>query len=190
MASGEASSKPWPQDMGSLLARLDAVYKRVDQTISTLSHTQLTALRDQQGWTVKDHLAHLVVWERGTLYLLQKLPRYTGLGIDEATYLRHDGDELNLILHKQTRSWSLETVLAAFRRVHQDLALVLAGLSDDDLRQPYSHYQPNEPGEDDGTPILAWVAAIADHQEEHLGWMTKIASSTYMSKELSVISCQ
>lgn len=177
MAGGETKSKPWPQDKATLLARLATVHKRVEQTIATLSPTQLTALCDQQGWSVKDHLAHLVVWERATVYLLQKLPRYAGLGIDEATYLRYDGDNLNAILHERTRSWSLETVLAAFRRVHQDLALVLAGLSDDDLRQPYSHFQPDEPREDGGAPVLAWVAGIADHQEEHLGWICRIASA-------------
>jgi uncharacterized damage-inducible protein DinB len=178
MATVKRSSEPWPQDMAALVARLDAAHRKVERTISALSPTQLTALRDERGWSVKDHLAHLIVWERGALYLLQKLPRYAGLGVDEATYLRHDGDELNTILHEQTQSWSLETALAAFRRVHQDLALVLAGLSYDDLRLTYTHYQPNEPGEDDGAPVLAWVVAIAHHHEEHLGWMIEIASST------------
>jgi hypothetical protein len=178
MSSGEKSSEPWPQDRGALLTRLAGAHRRVEQTLSTLSPTQLTALRDQQGWSIKDHLAHLVVWQRGTIYLLQRLPRSTGLGIDEEAYRRHDGNELNTILHQQTQSWSLDTVLAAFSRVHQDLLLVLIGLSDDDLHRSYIHYQPHDPGEDDGTPILAWVAGIADHQEEHLGWMTALASST------------
>ncbi|RIK33858.1 MAG: hypothetical protein DCC55_34165 [Chloroflexi bacterium] len=181
MPSGGTNFAPWPQGKATLLVRLETAYRAIEQTVSTLSYTQLTVLQDQRGWTIKDHLAHLVVWEKGTVYLLQKLPRYAGLGIDKLTYLRHDGDKLNAILYEQTHSWSLDTVLAAFKRVHQDLALVLAGLSDDDLRQPYSHFQPDEPHEDGDAPVLAWVADIAGHQKEHLGWIIHIASSTTLT---------
>jgi hypothetical protein len=136
-----------------------------------LSEEQRITWLDANGWLVKDHLGHLTAWERGTVFLLKKQSRPDGLGIVEATFLNHDGDELNALLHLRTKDRSLHDVLVDFRQVHQDLRTTLDQFTYADLLKTYSDYQPDEPGEDDGTPIPAWVAGIANHYDEHRGWI-------------------
>ena len=48
----------------------------------------------------------------------------------------------------------------------------LAGLSDEDLFKTYSYYQPDEPGDDSGDPILNWIMGNTyEHYAEHQAWI-------------------
>ena len=50
--------------------------------------------------------------------------------------------------------------------------------SDADLRKTYSHYQPDEPGEDSGEPIMRWVAGNTyEHYAEHQEWIEALIKS-------------
>ncbi|MCL4835299.1 MAG: hypothetical protein KJZ86_22865, partial [Caldilineaceae bacterium] len=51
----------------------------------------------------------------------------------------------------------------------------IAGLSDEDLQKPYSHYLPNEQDDDD-VPIIARLAGYtSEHFDEHLPWIRHLA---------------
>ena len=44
----------------------------------------------------------------------------------------------------------------------------LHALTDADLLKTYSHYQPDEPGEDSGSPIVGWITGNTYyHYDEH-----------------------
>lgn len=53
-------------------------------------------------------------------------------------------------------------------------------MSDDDLRLPYNHYQPNEPRDaNDNRPALDWVAGNTyDHYAEHIDWINQLMDSS------------
>ena len=160
-----------PRTKAELLERIERARAALEQTISGLSDAQLVA-PGSDGWSVKDHLAHLTTWEQGIAALLERRPRYAAMHLDEQTYLTAGEDDINSIIYEHNKDRSLAEVLAAFEQGHQQVLAALAGLTDADLFKTYSHYQPDEPGEDSGEPILRWIAGNTyEHYAEHEAWI-------------------
>jgi len=172
------NERPLPEDKADALERIERARAALDQTIAALSEAQLVAPGPHEGWSVKDHLAHLATWEAGLAALLRKQHRYAAMGVDdvdEETALSSDADALNAIIYARTKNRSLADVRGALRDAQQLLLEALAALSEDDLRKTYSHYQPDEPGEDSGEPILGWIAGNSyDHYAEHQRWIEEL----------------
>ena len=161
-----------------LLAQIDQVWRDFHAGFTRFTAEQIVTPQDPQGWTVKDHLAHLVAWERSCIALLQGRPRHQGLGVDEALYLRHDYDATNAAIQARTQDQPLADVLAVFRTVHQTLLELIAPLSDADLQQPYSHYLPNEPGPGDGPSVIDVIHGnTIGHYLEHLSYMQTLVAA-------------
>lgn len=81
-------------------------------------------------------------------------------------------DERNDIIYQQNKERSLTEVLAAFEETHQQMLATLDRLTYADLLRSYSHYQPDEPRQDSGDPILKWIMGnTAEHYAEHLDWI-------------------
>ena len=140
----------------------------LDAAIEPLDDATLDA-SPAGGWSIKDHLAHLTAWERSIAAMLRGRPRHEGLGVDRTTYLGHDIDEINQEVYERNRDRPASEILADFRRSHQEIMSILEGISDEDLRKPYSHYLPEEPGEETGAPIVNWIAGDTySHYLEHL----------------------
>jgi len=165
-----------PTSVDDTLQRMDSGWLRLSAFIEGLTPAQLTRPTDAAGWTVKDHLAHLAAWERSMAYALQGRPRHEGLGVDEGTYLNDtDAEDINEAVHAASRDVPLDDVLATLRANHERMRELVAGLTDADLRRSYSSFLPNEPGKDDGQPIVARIAGNAyEHYDEHLPWMERI----------------
>jgi hypothetical protein len=84
----------------------------------------------------------------------------------------YEGWSVNEIIYERTKDRSLADVRSDLGRAQQELLAALAGLTDADLQRTYSHYQPDEPGEDSGAPVLEWIAGNSyEHYEEHLEWI-------------------
>ena len=151
-------------------------WQALDAVLQQLSDAQMTTLRDAEGWTVKDHLIHLTVWERSVVFFLQHKPRHLGLGIDESRYRRGPVDAINAEVHRQTKDLSLDEALEQFKEVHRQFLELFQGLTDADLRRSYHDYLPDEPGE--GEARLAYTVIrnnTSDHYAEHLGWIELLA---------------
>lgn len=44
-----------------------------------------------------------------------------------------------------------------------------------DLFRTYSYFQPDEPGEDSGRPIIAWIIGNTyEHYDEHRAWIEEL----------------
>ena len=160
-----------PQDKADLLERIRRTRADLEQAIRRLSPAQLVAPGAAAGWSVKDHLAHIAVWELGLAALLQRRLRYAAMEVDEATYLR-GADAINETIYERNKGRSAPDVLAEFRRAHQELLAAVGGLTEADLLKTYSYYQPDEPGEDSGAPIVRWIAGNTyEHYAEHQEWI-------------------
>jgi hypothetical protein len=146
--------------------------------LQRLSDAQMTGLRDAEGWTIKDHLIHITVWERSVVFFLQHQPRHLGLGVDESVYSRGPVDAINAAVYQQSKNLSLDEALAQFREVHRQLMELFQSLTDADLFRPYRDYLPNEPGE--GEARLTYTVIrnnTADHFAEHQGWIELLAGA-------------
>ncbi len=161
-----------PQDKAELLDRIDRARASLNEVIARLGDTQLVAPGPDGRWSVKDHLAHLAAWELGIAALLRRRPRFAAMQLDEQTYLNTDANGLNTIIHQQNQGRSLGEVRLVFREAQRELLTALDSLTDADLFKTYSSYQPDEPGEDSGAPIVGWIAGNTyEHYDEHRGWI-------------------
>lgn len=159
-------------DKKELLAKNERAWLALNEALIRLDPQELTGIYDAQGWAVKDHLFHLAAWERSMIYFLQGKPRYEGLGVDETTYLTGGYEAINAVIQQQNRKMSLTEVMEQLQTTHLQLTGMIQKLTDVELRQPYRHYLPDEPGEGDGPPAIDLLLGnMAYHFEEHMRWI-------------------
>lgn len=156
-----------------LIRAIEHTWPALNTALDRLTPSQLMR-KDGEGWTVKDHVTHMAAWERSVVFLLQGKPRHEGLHVDEAIY-NAGVEQVNIVVQQQHADLSWNDTLAQLRDVHQQMMTLLDALSDADLQQPYRHYLPDEPGDDDGRPVLNIVCGdTADHFREHQGWIESL----------------
>ncbi len=159
-----------------LLSEIAQTWDALNERLESLSEQQLTHLKDGQGWSIKDHLTHLTAWERGSVFFLQGRPRYEGLGVDRSLYLTDFEEEVNAAIQQAHQDQTLSAALEESRETHQQLLRLLDGMSEADLRKPYRHYLPDEPGgETNRLAIDVVYNNSANHYREHLPWIEAIA---------------
>jgi len=168
-----------PRDKADLLVRIDAAHSELESAIVGIPADQLGSLHDAEGWSVADHLAHLAAWERSMLALFSGQPRHEGLGIDRETYESGNIDAINAAVRATSAGQSADAAIADFEKTHADLMARVATMTDDDLRQSYPHFLPDEPGSgfgnDSGDPILWRLCGnTAEHFVEHCAMLLAV----------------
>jgi len=164
-----------PRTVANLLALIAASRGTLAAVVEPLSEAELSA-PGPEGWAVKDHLAHLAVWQRSLIALLEGKNRHAAMGLPgekEAI----SGDELNARLYQLHRDRPGAEVLAFSHDTHARLLAVLGRLSDQDLMMPYSHFQPDDPPYN-AQPVLGWIAGNTfGHEAEHLTWIEQVLAA-------------
>lgn len=154
-----------------LLRRIQVGWDEFHAFLSHYSPDQLSTLKDAVGWTPKDHIVHLALWEDSITALLSGQSQREGLGLDEATWAS-DYDHQNAVLRERYLALTLDEALDLFQRSHAALIAKVEAMSDEDLQRPYKHYQPDSDREQ---PVIGWI--IGDtyaHYEEHTPWIAAI----------------
>src|SRR5690242_3764495 len=79
----------WPSPMSDIQVtkaemsrRIITGYDALKQLLSTWTDEQLVTPGGPDGWSVKDHLAHLAVWERGEAAILRHEDQLKAMGLD------------------------------------------------------------------------------------------------------------
>ena len=154
-----------------LFADIDRDWHALHAHLARLTEQQLTSVHDQEGWAVKDHLAHLAAWEDSILVLFQDKPRHQGLGVAEALYASGSFDAVNAAIYEQRKDLPLDQVLSRLQGTHDQLLALIQPLSDDDLNRPASSYFRNlSPAERRRLADLV-RENTAEHYAEHLDWI-------------------
>jgi hypothetical protein len=160
-----------------LMQAIDRAWTALNAALDRLSEAQLTALKDPQGWAIKDHLVHLTYWERSVVFFLRGEPRHTALGVDEALYLKGSDDEINAAIFHAHADVALAEALSRFRKTHQQLMTLLQPLTDADLQKRYRDYLPGESAEGAGPPAINVIYGnSANHFAEHLTWIERLVN--------------
>ncbi|MCA0354904.1 MAG: ClbS/DfsB family four-helix bundle protein [Chloroflexi bacterium] len=133
-----------------------------------LSYEQLTGPTDAAGWTIKDHVIHLALWEKTLQALLNSESRPASIAIDEAVW-KQGYEEVNQILYQRYRDVPLDEVYATLETTRQALIARINQFSDSDLLRPHREFQASSNLDD---PIVRWMAY--EHYAEHLPWMQAI----------------
>jgi uncharacterized protein (TIGR03083 family) len=130
------------------------------------------------GWTVKDHVAHVGAWERSLLALIVGQSRAAAMGVSETA---EGTDAINEEIRKLHAKDTPEEALAYFRDSHAQMVAELGKLSDADLQKPYSAFQPSEP--DEKRPVVGWVAGNTyEHYAEHIAWINHLIRESSASR--------
>ena len=102
--------KPAVTAKAKLLADIERTWAALNAQLGRLSAEQMTVLKDHAGWTVKDHIVHIALWERSVVFYLQGKPRWAALGVDEDLFKSHDYDDANAAMQRQNRDLPLASV--------------------------------------------------------------------------------
>jgi hypothetical protein len=102
-----------------ILEEIQAKRAEIEAIVDQLSEQQLTEARDDGGWSIKDHLAHIASWQKHGIAIVSGTRPYEGFGIDAETYEQHDMHGINEILHERNKDRDLGDVLSDFRRTHE-----------------------------------------------------------------------
>lgn len=160
----------------NLLTAINRAWNELHATLNKIDPVIQTSRQDAQGWTIKDHLVHLMAWERSVLFLLNHQARHEGLGIEQNVYESDDENAINAVIQHHHADWSLDQVQSEFQRVHAELVAKVQTMSDDDLQKPYRFYLPDEPSDGDGPPVFNIIYGnTIHHYAEHATWLQEIA---------------
>ncbi len=143
--------------------------------LSQFSDQQMTQPTDAGGWTAKDHVIHLAMWENGLNALLRRISRHEYMGIPYETWLSGDFDRMNAVIQQQNSHLSWAEVMRSFEQVHRRLIEQIQARSDADLQRPYRYYAPDSTAD---SPVSFWIIdASAKHYREHQPWIDAIVNS-------------
>lgn len=153
--------------------RVDDTWSRLNALVDQLSEEQLTT-PGPEGWTIRDHLAHIAAWERALLAILAGRSIRGALGVPQDDPEPWEIDRVNQHVYERNQDRSLDDVLDDLRRTHEEVTSALANLDTEDIEKPFAHYQPEDP-RDVQEPVIGAIAANTyEHYEEHIPWMQTV----------------
>lgn len=147
------------------------------KALGELTDEQLTAIKDDQGWSVQDHIAHITAWEQSVQSVVEGKERYHGLGVDEATYFSGDFDKMNDRIFQQRQNLPLKTVLDQFHTVHNQFVEQIEAMTEAELLLPFRHYLSQGTKENDNRLLIELIQGnTVGHYAEHLAWIETFVS--------------
>lgn len=176
-----------PKNKAALLQRVEGEWAALERVISDLSREEML-LGGAEEWTIKDHLAHLMEWER---YLrwhhIWDLPGHEVLGVDEAIWRSLDEDDLNAILFERNRARPLEDITSGLELSHAAVLRELKTMPFQMMMEPAHTDDPEQ------RPLLAWIAGNTyEHYREHrvgIERLRAVSSPLGAEKDLLRVSC-
>jgi len=144
----------------TLLNDIRKGYSDFDTLLSSLNEQQMMMV-GKDGWTIKDHIAHLTSWQQRTLNMLQAV--LDGVEPPDPTP-DMTIDQINEQFHQQDVSLSLDRVLAEHRAMQQQIISTVQAISEEDLNKPLSWLNDR--------PVVGWVIGNTyEHYEEHIHYI-------------------
>jgi len=156
-----------------LITAIDSAWEELLSFLHTVVSSHVST-RDDNGWTVKDHVTHIAVWEDSVSILFRGGLRHEALGIDESSYLVSSFDQINEVIRERFKAIPLTQAIRQLEEVHSELMTRVTALSEADLKTTVRDYFPQAPRTDD-RPMMTFIYDnTADHFIEHLQWMREL----------------
>ncbi len=168
-----------PRSVADILERVRASWATLLGALEGLSDEQLVE-PGPQGWSVKDHLAHIMVWDNVPTTILRGQPQRVAFGLDETTYSRIDSvDQLNALIYSRYQDVPLNEVRSTLGQMHSGLLAALERLSDADLDRRIASFGGDA---DDQRPLRDKIEGDSwGHYAEHAGWLRELRESLVSS---------
>jgi hypothetical protein len=138
-----------------------------------------TGPTDSAGWTIKDHVVHLVTWDRAEIALLlhgTSLQQSTAM--PDEIWSSGDFDAMNEWNRQSAANETPAAVRAERNRVFAKLFEIVGGFSEADLARPVRDF-----GLEDSDRTLLAVCAdfYGDHFDEHRRYIEQIVNGSQSS---------
>lgn len=164
-----------PKNKTQVLDAMRAAHAEMQRYLAALTPEQRIAPALDDGWSVKDSLAHLSAWENMTIGWLEASLRGKEVKRYTPEFVESDGDEgitvlnaLNNHLFEQNKNRDWEEVLAEFNAAHENLDRVVERMSENDIFNPARFAWRR------GSPALDMIANNTyTHYAEHMEWMRR-----------------
>jgi hypothetical protein len=155
-------SKVYPSNKDELCNRIEYEWSKLMDVIQPLDEMEMT-MRPAGGWSIKDNLAHISVWEHYMCeHHIGKAPPHEALGMDAESYAKADEDGINDFLFLKIKDLTLSQVQSELHRTHKAMLSVLEQLSYKELMKSRDRNNPKE------GPLLKWVVGNTyEHYKEH-----------------------
>ena len=157
-------------EVAKFTASIAAAWTELHSFLASVTPSQ-SSKRDQAGWSVKDHVTHLAVWEDSVAILFRGSRRHEALGIEEIFYTTRTFDEINDVIRVRLEGSALQEASRNLEGAHRQLMGHLRTLRDADLNAKAREFFPQAPRNDD-RPLTSLIwDNTGGHFTEHLEWM-------------------
>src|SRR5256885_3031367 len=137
---------------------------RLDNIIDTLGESEMVRPALDGGWSIKDTLAHITVWEQRFIGASKAVARGEEPDWPEGGGTQELTDQMNQRDFEASRDRALDDVVCGSRSSHAQMRRFVDRLNDDDLTNPDRWPWTR------GHPLIAFVSSNADeHYREHAG---------------------
>ena len=168
------SASPSIPTREELLRDLNSQWNEFEGYLATLTEDQLTRPTDAAGWTVKDHVIHVAMWEKAALALLNGQSRREAIDIPQEIWDLREDDPNNAYMQQRYRDMPLNEVMQTLRDTHAQVVEKLESMSEAELMLPYSRYNATS---DDQRPLMQWMPwETYYHYRDHIPWMQAIVA--------------
>jgi len=159
----------YPTTMEEVYAYLEGARGRLLAVVEPRSYEEIARI-GPEGWSVKDHLAHLAIWEGSFTAILAGRDKGEALGVTPEVMATPGFDEINEVIRARWAGASRAEVMELLAGKRRELLATLGGMTYDDLMKPYATYQPGSPEKTD--PVAYWLAGNTwEHSDEHREWI-------------------
>ncbi len=155
----------------NLKRQMDQTWNELRDLLAHARPELLSQPKDAAGWTVKDHVVHLAVWQDGIRGLLEGRAFPETMGVDKTIWSQGE-TQINAAVQRRYQHLSPDEALDMLQRSHQQLMRKLDTLTDADLQRPYAHFFPTS---QEQAPVIGWIVGNSyGHITEHLPWIKAI----------------
>lgn len=165
-----------PRNFDDLVDGIEEAWNALDAQIARYPDDVITGPTDAAGWTIKDHIAHLIAWEASVVGIIRDgKPQNTTMGVDRTLWEADDLDAINEQIRAETVNDSLARVMEARNSTHRDLLAALDATTMERLGQRWTDAVGDSA--DAPTILQKVIGNTIEHYPEHGEWIAAIAAS-------------